>query len=74
MSISAPGREAAVAIRAHRTRNRERRVAMVTGLPRDEAPLIDLLSEIRELRGLRQRGQISAVEYERRRSRVLNRI
>jgi hypothetical protein len=38
---------------------------------RHDAPLIDLLSEIR---GLRHRGQISAVEYERRRSQVLNRI
>ncbi len=35
---------------------------------------IDLLSEIRGLRGLRGRGQISDVEYERRRSQVLNRI
>jgi hypothetical protein len=43
-------------------------------LPRQEAPLIDLLGEIRGLRGLRHRGQISAVEYERRRSRVLDRI
>jgi hypothetical protein len=43
-------------------------------LPRQEAPLIDLLSEIRGLRGLRHRGQISAVEYERRRSQVLSRI
>lgn len=43
-------------------------------LPRNEAPLIDLLSEIRGLRGLRHRGQISAVEYERRRGQVLNRI
>ena len=43
-------------------------------LPRQEAPLIELLSEIRGLRGLRHRGQISAVEYERRRSQVLNRI
>jgi hypothetical protein len=43
-------------------------------LPRHDAPLIDLLSEIRGLRGLRHRGQISAVEYERRRSQVLNRI
>lgn len=43
-------------------------------LPRQEAPLIDLLSEIRGLRGLRHRGQISAVEYERRRGQVLNRI
>ena len=43
-------------------------------LPRQEAPLIDLLSEIRSLRGLRHRGQISAVEYERRRGQVLNRI
>ncbi len=42
--------------------------------PRQEAPLIDLLSEIRGLRGLRHRGQISAVEYERRRTRVLDRI
>ena len=43
-------------------------------LPRQEAPLIELLSEIRGLRGLRHRGQISAVEYERRRGQVLNRI
>jgi hypothetical protein len=43
-------------------------------LPRQEAPLIELLSEIRGLRGLRHRGQISAVEYERRRSQVLNKI
>ena len=43
-------------------------------LPRHEAPLIDLLSEIRGLRGLRHRGQISAVEYERRRGQVLERI
>jgi hypothetical protein len=43
-------------------------------LPRQEAPLIELLSEIRGLRGLRHRGQISGVEYERRRSRVLERI
>ena len=43
-------------------------------LPRHDAPLIDLLSEIRGLRGLRGRGQISDVEYERRRSQVLNRI
>lgn len=43
-------------------------------LPRHDAPLIDLLSEIRGLRGLRGRGQISNVEYERRRSQVLNRI
>ncbi|MEO8897455.1 MAG: hypothetical protein ABI352_07690 [Candidatus Dormibacter sp.] len=39
-----------------------------------DAPLIDLLSEIRGLRGLRHHGRISAVEYERRRSHVLNRI
>jgi hypothetical protein len=43
-------------------------------LPRQEAPLIDLLGEIRGLRGLRHRGEISEVEYERRRSQVLNRI
>lgn len=43
-------------------------------LPRQEAPLIDLLREIRGLRGLRHRGQISAVEYDRRRGRVLERI
>jgi hypothetical protein len=43
-------------------------------LPRQEAALIDLLSEIRNLRGLRHRGQISAVEYDRRRGQVLNRI
>jgi hypothetical protein len=42
--------------------------------PRQEAPLIELLSEIRGLRGLRHRGQISAVEYERRRGQVLERI
>jgi len=38
------------------------------------APLVNLLSEIRGLRGLRDRGQISALEYERRRDRVLERI
>jgi hypothetical protein len=43
------------------------------GVGRD-APLIDLLGEIRGLRGLRSRGQISAVEYERLRNQVLNRI
>lgn len=43
-------------------------------LPRQEAPLIDLLGEIRGLRGLRHRGQISAFEYERRRTRVLEKI
>ncbi|MDQ6848207.1 MAG: hypothetical protein M3019_11620 [Candidatus Dormibacteraeota bacterium] len=43
-------------------------------LPRQDAPLIELLSEIRGLRGLRHRGQISEVEYERRRSRVLEKI
>ncbi|MBJ7593546.1 MAG: hypothetical protein JF886_01580 [Candidatus Dormibacteraeota bacterium] len=43
-------------------------------LPRQDAPLIELLSEIRGLRGLRHRGQISEVEYERRRSRVLAKI
>lgn len=43
-------------------------------LPREDAPLIDLLGKIRGLRGLRHRGQISDVEYERRRSRVLERI
>lgn len=43
-------------------------------LPRHEAPLIDLLREIRGLRGLRHRGQISAVEYERRRTQVLEKI
>ncbi len=43
-------------------------------VPRQEAPLIELLSQIRGLRGLRHRGQISAVEYERRRSQVLERI
>jgi hypothetical protein len=43
-------------------------------LPRHEAPLIELLSEIRGLRGLRHRGQISDVEYERRRSQVLEKI
>lgn len=43
-------------------------------LPRQEAPLLDLLGEIRGLRGLRHRGQISGVDYERRRSQVLNRI
>lgn len=42
--------------------------------PRQEAPLIDLLSEIRGLRGLRHHGQISAGEYERRRGQVLKRI
>jgi hypothetical protein len=41
---------------------------------RHEAPLIELLSEIRGLRGLRRRGQISDVEYERRRSQVLEKI
>jgi hypothetical protein len=43
-------------------------------LPRHEAPLIELLSEIRGLRGLRRRGQISDVEYVRRRSQVLEKI
>jgi hypothetical protein len=43
-------------------------------LPRPDAPLIELLSEIRGLRGLRRRGQISEVEYERRRSQVLEKI
>ncbi|HSP65768.1 MAG TPA: hypothetical protein VLO10_06225 [Candidatus Deferrimicrobium sp.] len=43
-------------------------------LPRHDAPLIELLSEIRGLRGLRHRGQISAVEYERRRGQVLEKI
>lgn len=43
-------------------------------LPRHEAPLIDLLREIRGLRGLRHRGQISAVEYDRRRTQVLEKI
>lgn len=38
------------------------------------APLVNLLSEIRGLRGLRDRGQISAHEYERRRDRVLEKI
>jgi hypothetical protein len=42
--------------------------------PRHDAPLIELLSEIRGLRGLRRRGQISAVEYDRRRSQVLEKI
>jgi hypothetical protein len=42
--------------------------------PRQEAPLIDLLSEIRGLPGLRHHGQISAGEYERRRGQVLKRI
>lgn len=41
---------------------------------RREAPLVELLSEIRGLRGMRHRGQISDVEYERRRSQVLERI
>jgi hypothetical protein len=45
-----------------------------SALSRHEAPLIDLLGEIRGLRGLRHRGEISAVEHERRRSQVLNRI
>jgi hypothetical protein len=38
------------------------------------APLVDLLSEIRALRDLRDRGQISAAEYERRRVRLLEKI
>lgn len=42
--------------------------------PRQEAPLIDLLSEIRGLRGLCHDGQISPGEYERRRGQVLRRI
>jgi hypothetical protein len=42
--------------------------------PRHDAPLVDLLSEIRGLRGLRHHGQISAGEYERRRGQVLKRI
>ena len=41
---------------------------------RHDAPLIDLLSELRRLRVLRGRGQISDVKYERLRSQVLNRI
>jgi hypothetical protein len=41
---------------------------------RPDPPLLALLSEIRELRGLHERGLISAVEYQRRRSRVLDRI
>jgi hypothetical protein len=55
--------------RVHSRSSRTRRT-----LPRHDAPLIDLLSEIRGLRGLRGRGQISDIEYERRRSQVLNRI
>jgi hypothetical protein len=38
------------------------------------APLVQLLGEIRGLRGLRDCGQISAVEYERRRDRLIERI
>jgi hypothetical protein len=38
------------------------------------APLVDLLSEIRGLRGLRDCGQISALEYERHRDRLLEKI
>jgi hypothetical protein len=38
------------------------------------APLVTLLSEIRGLRGLRDRGQINALEYERRRDRLLEKI
>jgi hypothetical protein len=38
------------------------------------APLVDLLSKIRGLRGLRDGGQISAAEYQRRRDRLLERI
>ncbi|MGH7722789.1 MAG: hypothetical protein ACRENL_08180 [Candidatus Dormibacteria bacterium] len=55
--------------RAEEQRPRRRRPR-----PRQDAPLIDLLGEIRGLRGLRHRGQITAVEYERRRSQVLERI
>jgi hypothetical protein len=40
----------------------------------DPAPLVTLLSEIRGLRGLRDRGQISALEYDRRRDRLLEKI
>ncbi len=43
-------------------------------LPPHDAPLMGLLSEIRGLRSLRHRGQISAVEYERRRRQVLEKI
>jgi hypothetical protein len=38
------------------------------------APLVNLLSEIRGLRDLRDRGQISALEYEHRRDRLLEKI
>jgi hypothetical protein len=41
---------------------------------RAEAPLIDLLGEIRTLHTLRLDGRISDAEYERRRSQVLRRI
>lgn len=43
-------------------------------LPRHDARLTDLPSQIRGLRGVRQRGEVSAVENERRRGHVLNRI
>lgn len=68
-----------MAIQAQATRNRERREvarsadsAIAAG--RHEAPLLDLLSEIRGLGELRDREQISAVEYELRRRQVLTRI
>ena len=41
---------------------------------RRDIPLIELLGEIRGLRDLRHRGQITEVEYELRRSQVLARI
>jgi hypothetical protein len=43
-------------------------------LPEHEAPLIDLPSEIRGLRGLRYRGDVTPVEFERRRLHALTRV
>lgn len=43
-------------------------------LPEHEAPLIDLPSEIRGLRGLRYRGDVTPVEFERRRMHALTRV
>jgi hypothetical protein len=43
-------------------------------LTRSEAPLLDLLGEIRSLTSLRTRGEITLAEFERRRREVLDRI
>ena len=45
-----------------------------TAAARHQAPLVELLGEIRGLRGLRHRGQISDVEYDRRRTQALEKI